>query len=186
MYSKKIYILSFDAPPRSFVPHAFLTSFKKLICDINNLLDTTFNSFYQESLKLNPTLGNFVLAYNTAESSFERDTLAVLSYITETIYVIHSNDVDATPPSPFDASYNPPCIGRAYYFTSSGKQVRSVRQFTIDQKVKGQAKKTHNVLPTNSNCSKKYPVVAMKGSTSFSCGFVLCMDTVMGSTSQWK
>ena len=96
--AKVFYILSFEAPLRSFVPQAFLTSFKKLICDINNLLNTTFNSFYQESLKLNPTLGNFVLAYNTAESSFDRDALAVLSYITETIDVIHSNDVDAAPP----------------------------------------------------------------------------------------
>ena len=162
--AKLFYILSFDAPLRSFVPEAFLPKLKKLIIDINNSSDINFNSFYQESLKFNPTLGNFVLAFND-ESTFDRDALSVLIYITETIDLVHSDDVDAAPPSPLDGSYNPPRLGRAYYFTSSGKQLRSVRQFSMDVKGKGQSKKTHDDLPTNSSCSKKYPIVAMKGST---------------------
>ena len=119
-------------------------------------------SFFRESLKFNPILGNFTASFYE-DSSFDIDALAVLSYLTDKTISVHEHDIVAPEPTPLPGTYNPPRLGRAYYFTQDGLQLRDVRKFSIDDK--GKSKKTHDDIPINSKCTKRYPVVAMKGST---------------------
>ena len=53
-------------------------------------------------------------------------------------------------------TYNPPRLGRAYYFRKSGLQVRRARKFTMD---------IDHDKPSLWSCTKHYPRISRKGQT---------------------
>ena len=69
----------------------------------------------------------------------------------------------AEPACPIPGSYDPPRLGRFYYFREDGQQVRVARPFTIDRK--GGLNREHDDLPGDAACSKKYAKVPPRGST---------------------
>ena len=74
---------------------------------------------------------------------------------------VSNTAVFATRPSPIVDSYNPPKLGRFYYFREDGKQVRKARPFSIDDK--GQLE--YDDIPRGPHCRKHYPKFSSKGST---------------------
>ena len=59
--------------------------------------------------------------------------------------------------------YNPPQTDHAYYFTTSGNQIRFPILFSVDNVAN--RVKNHDDESTTSKCSKKYLSVALKGTT---------------------
>ena len=158
--SRVLYVLSFDAPLRSFIPNKLLPSVEKLITTLQ--LDAALiGSFLVECRKFNPSLSAFISAFYV-DNTLDNDALNLVKYIYDRIHCIHDSDIKPDDFLPIDGTYNPPSLGRAYYFSPTGSQVRQARAFGIDCK---KPDASHDDAPTTSSCSKRYPMVTRKGST---------------------
>ena len=109
--------------------------------------------------KVNPHLGNFVRVFDYGDAF---DALVFLRYIDEQIWVTHEHDVLPVEPEKV-RDYNPPQTDHAYYFTTSCSQIRFPRLFSVDSVAN--RIKNHCDESTTSQCSKKYPSVALKDTT---------------------
>ena len=157
---KVFHLLSFDAPLRSFMSPLLVPVISQLLeittnQDTNNLI-----RIIDECQRYNPSLANFISAFTT-DGILDEDAASLLRYIHSKVNEIHDQDVEPVPPIPQIHSYNPPELGRAYYFTPSGSQVRSTRLFTID----GPTISSHDDVPTTSSCTKNYGKISKKGAS---------------------
>lgn len=160
--TRMFYLLSFDSPLSTIIPGSILSDYQAMVQGIETGVMGSSMQFLKICSRVNPNLGSFIEAF-TYENSFDRDAFAFLKHIAEQLQIFQSKNV---PPVEVNKirEYNPPKYGHAYYFTSSGEQIRTPRYFTIDKESK--STKNHDDTSTTSKCRKKYPSVALKG-TSF-------------------
>ena len=172
------YFLSFDAPLQTVFPGKIMDDFRKILQTIGSGEMYPCRDFLSICEKFNPRLGNFVRVFDYGDS-FDNDALVSLRYIDEQTRAMHVDDVLPADPRRV-RDYNPPQTGHAYYFTTSGNQIRSPRLFSV-YNVSNRIKK-HDDESTTSKCSKKYPSVALKG-TTYICfyGFVRNTGIAMNS-----
>lgn len=167
--SKFLYVLSFDAPLLALFPPKMLSEFREMIKKIEDGAVDACTNFLLVCEKVNPRIGSFVSAFHYGQT-YDNDAFLFLRHIEEQITLIHGNDVAPLEPGNV-REYNPPKNGHAYYFSASGNQIRLPRKFSIDGnkdkdgKKKKKKKQNHDDEPTTSNCKKKYPLVALKGTT---------------------
>ena len=160
--SKLFYVLSFDAPLRALFPSPLLSATEQLLSDILNGVEIQLKWYCNISKHYSPYIGSFVSAF-MEDQVFDADAFAVLKYLIDTVNSFKESAVTALDPLASTGSYNPLRLGRAYYFTSSGQQLREARKFSIDEK--NEKRGSHDDKPNTSKCSKHYPVVAKKGSS---------------------
>ena len=149
-------LLSYDAPLRVFLPSMILDGVENLLAE--PFSQEKFDELVHLVESASITLGPFISAFSKPVG-MDEDVKKFLNHLCQQIRETESHDVEPEDATPLTLSYNPPKLGRAYYFTAHGQQVRQMRPFTID----GTAKKTYDDNPTTSDCSKIYP--AVRGST---------------------
>ena len=76
---------------------------------------------------------------------------------------MHNSDVLPEPPKVIENSYNPPKLGRAFYFETHGMQVPNVRIFSID--VSNKKKENNFDDKTFDLCTNVFSQVREKGMT---------------------
>lgn len=86
------------------------------------------------------------------ESTLDSDIRVLLSYLLDEVIKIYKDDPLPADATPIPSSYNPPKLGRAYYFQKDGLKVREVRKFSVDKGGEDSGKVT---------CSKHCAKVAM-------------------------
>ena len=158
---KFFYLLSFESPLRCLVPfdihdhlHSVLEMFKG---------NVAYDAEYIDAFtKVNVEIGSLIRGFQIGPS-LDPDIMMLLTYLLVECISIHKDDPNPSISDPQAGSYNPPVLGRAYYFRKNGMKVRDVRKFSIDGANQEQNR--------NSSCSKYYPKVSMPGSTFLSLWF---------------
>ncbi len=111
----------------------------------------------------NPYLSDFLSeCLNCYQDGLEACVQDFLSYLCRRVRGIMSAVVEPGPASPIAGSYNPPKLGRFYYFREDGKQVRIGRKFSVDDNSKNT---NYDDRPSGTPCRKYYPKVGARGST---------------------
>ena len=147
-------LLASDRPLTSIVPFRFAASLEglchKLVvgeqADISQVRAFSPELFY-----------SFLKAkeYNLLEQ-MAQFVLGLINKLRQT----HENDHQTPHPDPIPGTYNPERFGRAYYFTSTGEQVRNMPMYDINSKC---SSANYDDPPSSESCQKKYPEVSRKG-----------------------
>lgn len=156
------YNLSYDAPLRALIPLELVSHFEKLFCCLsqnsNNIFEV-INELIRECGRLSPVVGRFIDNLFTEDRlSYDSDGLRTLLYLTNQLKQYELTLVDVPAPQSILNSYNPPKLGRAYYFRHDGCQIRQFRTFTVDER-------SSTIDAADHACRKKFPVVTTKAST---------------------
>ena len=93
------------------------------------------------------------------------DAISTILFLADLVEKVHQKDTQLPPAVPIKDSYNPPKLGRAYYFRKDGRQVRIPRGFGIDMEKIRERDECHDDCPEFEDCSKKYPKVSRRGRT---------------------
>ena len=150
------YMLSYEAPLRAFLPKPLLDATTVFIESSFNYQNV--NDYLQLAKKYNVYIHDFVNNFTHQPNyAMDEDAKKVLDFLCQKAISLHQNDIAPEAATPITHSYDPPKLGRAYYFNQSGTQIRESRKFEID------GAKTND--SSQETCSKKYPQVAKKGST---------------------
>lgn len=88
------------------------------------------------------------------------DILILLNNCAERVRSLHELDIAPDVPNVIPGTYNPAKLGRAYYFTPHGCQVREMRKFPADKN----AKHNYDDMPSQ-KCNKIFPQVSKKGTS---------------------
>ena len=154
------YILSFDAPFRSFLPTDLIPSIKKIV--ESRIDEAAFSFIMTECSEYNFVFGQF-LSHFFDENGFDSCIISLIDHLLESLTFVAESVSESPVPNEILKSYNPPKTGRFYYFNRSGNQLRSNRYFTID--AEQTKKQTDDDQPITSSCSKQYPNVAKRGAS---------------------
>ncbi|XP_066924458.1 uncharacterized protein [Clytia hemisphaerica] len=144
-----MHLLSFDAPVRAFLPKQLVPIMETMVMEKH-----ARTGLLRECQKFNIALSNLLAAFN--DRFLDSDVLSLIEYLLERVRSVPEPDIPPCEVIPNDPSKS----GRFYYFRKDGAQIRKNRNFEIG---KG---KIHDDEPTTSSCSKRYPIVAPRG-TSF-------------------
>ena len=121
--------------------------------------DFNFSRLSQESLYFSHEL-SFFLKSVTSETSDA--AVSLFCYCVDFVLICHADDIPPAPAVKVPGTYNPAKYGRAYYFTDHGQQIRQMRRFPIDKKMKqGQI---YDDAP-DIRCEKLFPQVSKKGTS---------------------
>eukprot|EP00111_Clytia_hemisphaerica_P020287 TCONS_00059786-protein len=146
------YLLSYEAPIRAFLPSVLSSSLVSVL-DLPTIDNVTMFNFILECKKYNPALGEFIKSFYDG-SVIHSDVKSLLRYLCVRLRDSESLYTLAEPAVEIPDSYNPSRLGRFYYFSETGQQIRTNREFSVEKKNE-----------TSSTCSKYYPTVAKRGST---------------------
>ena len=156
--TKLFYLLSFDAPVRSLLPVCLLQPLERLC---NNICPENLEEFLRHARGISPAIGDFVSSFYIEEDrKLDTDALDFLKHLVTRVKNVAEDTPTLQAPNELQL-YNPPKTGVAYYFTNSGAKIRKARKFSIDGKAMG--KDDHSSFAT---CTKYYPKVARKGTTT--------------------
>jgi hypothetical protein len=105
------------------------------------------------------------------ESSASQEVVCDLfQYLVARVKELVANAVPPEPATPFNESYNPPKLGRFYYFSPGCEQIRQTRLFAKDA---GRAKdRVYDEQPSDNACNKQYGKV--RGSSPAYMMFFFC------------
>ena len=105
-------------------------------------------------------------AYSNEEKLVpKQDVLDLLGYLKDRVFQICGDFVESENVFPLPDSYNPPELGRAYYFREDSLQVRELRQFSIDKENEGKTKVVDDD-PLGGQYSKFYTKSTGKGNVT--------------------
>ena len=121
-------LLGYSCAVDSIFPVFFCTKFRN---ERQSFFD--FNLLSQESSFFSHDLSYFLDSI-TIETSNPAHSL--FCYCVDFVLAVHCDDISPEPALKIPGTYNPPKYGRAYYFTDHGHQVRQMRRFPIDKKIK--------------------------------------------------
>ena len=88
---------------------------------------------------------------------------SLLRHILHRVHLIFTQAIAPEQINPIAGSYDPPRLGRFYYFRPDGQQVRIARPFTMDKK--SGRNDEFDDHPVEGACTKKYVKVPPRGST---------------------
>ncbi|XP_066918896.1 uncharacterized protein [Clytia hemisphaerica] len=143
-----LHLLAFDAPVRAFIPAALDGIIQDLVEDTIDPIRLLEIS--EDFEKFNPKLGRFVNTF--FETELDVDAKAFLGHLLKHKVLCEAADPVADEPVELEDTYDPPKLGRFYYFNKEGAQVRKNRNFGEEDEEK----------PI---CSKKFPTVAKRGAS---------------------
>ena len=155
--------LSYDAPLRALIPQSVLPSLKLLLDRIE-----TGQYFENEAIikccnAHSPSIANLLVsAFTEDRLGIDADCVSLLNYLVAKVGEHNSNQHLLPAAIPITESYNPPKLGRAYYYRPDGLQIRQFRQFSIDKKSTGFGFEDDI---GDGTCRKRYPLVTTKATT---------------------
>ena len=133
----------------------------KFVADCNGQKLPTLNSlsFSNEFYDINRGVADLTGISVKSHGLLTSDILDHLHYLASFVINVHNSDVPPEPPKVIENTYNPPKLGRAFYFEKHGMQVRSVRTFSIDVSNK---KKIIILMTSHSTYAQKFPCRSVK------------------------
>ena len=152
-------ILSTNHSLSSVVPFRYLNEFQSVLTAIRDDGDTDPVTINKVS-HFSPEIRDILFAVKNTGHCI--DTLEFLQHFIERVKQFFQNckDPDAINPKP--GTYNPAKFGRAYYFTSHGKQLRDIPKYTMSS---SSANYDDEPALAGEKCQKKFPEVGRKGTT---------------------
>lgn len=157
--------LSYDCSLDTIIPLFITNRLLKFVADCKDQKLSTLNclSFANEFYDINRGVADLIGISVKSHCLPPNDILDHLHYLASFVINMHNSDVPPEPPKVIENSYNPPKLGRAFYFETHGMQVRNVRTFSIDVSNK---KKENNFDDKPFDlCTKVFPQVSKKGMT---------------------
>ena len=157
--------LSHDCSLDTIIPLFTTNRLLKFVADCKVQKLSTLNclSFANTFYDINRGVADLIGVSVKSHGLPPNDILDHLHYLASFVINMHNSDVPPEPPKVIESSYNPPKLGRAFYFERHGMQVRNVRTFSIDVSNK---KKENNFDDKPLDlCTKVFPQVSKKGMT---------------------
>ena len=151
------YDCSLDTINALFITNILL----EFVADCNDQKLPTLNSlsFSNEFYDINRGVADLTGISVKSHGLLTSDILDHLHYLASFVINVHNSDVPPEPPKVIENTYNPPKLGRAFYFEKHGMQVRSVRTFSIDVSNK---KKIIILMTSHSTYAQKFPCRSVK------------------------
>jgi len=125
LYAKVFKLFSYDSSVDAIIPYATLDLIDSFL---SSALST--DEFYLKMRYFNVDFADLVK--HTCQNNIPQDMFEMMQYLVTFLKKINENAVLPDDSLPINESYNPAKLGRAYYFTPHGNQVREIRKFEID------------------------------------------------------
>ena len=157
--------LSYDCSLDTIIPLFITNRLLKFIADCKDQKLSTLNclSFANEFYDINRGVANLIGISVKIHCLPPDDILDHLHYLASFVINMHNRDVPPEPPKVIENAYNPPKLGRAFYFETHGMQVRNVCTFSID--VSNKKKENNFDDKPFELCTKLFLQVSKKGMT---------------------
>ena len=161
-YASVFRLLSFDASGDAIIPLSFCQTTMRFLetCDQNQCTKSSFTEYVEKLSFFSSEYVNLIIVTSDGITPTNA-VLKLLRRCTKLVIDYHSSDNPPEAPFIMEGTYNPPKLGRAYYFSSHGCQMREVRKFPIDS---DRSSENFDDAP-DLLCAKRFPQVSKQGTS---------------------